>query len=46
MIKKIRSVTLTELRLITKNRNIERYEGMSKDELLSVISENKVLIYQ
>ena len=27
-------LTITELRLIAKNRNIKRYKGLSKDELL------------
>ena len=31
-------LTLTELKLIVKNRNIKRYESMSKDKLLSVLN--------
>ena len=27
-------LSLTELRIIAKNRNIKRYKGLSKDELL------------
>ena len=28
-------LTITELRLIAKNRNIKEYKGLSKDELLT-----------
>ena len=31
-------LTLTELKLVVKNRNIKRYESMSKDKLLSVLN--------
>ena len=36
----MQNLSLKELRLITKNRNINGYKSMPKDELLRIINNN------
>ena len=38
---KMFNLSLKELRLISKNRNINGYESMAKDKLLKIINNNK-----
>ena len=40
---KASSLTLKELRLIAKKRNIDKYQNMSKDQLINLINTPKLL---